>query len=90
MLYRKKPVEVEAEQWLGEGESWEKILALGLKKWLPGMMGSNSFLIETLEGNRRVQYKDFVVRGVAGEFYSCKPDIFAATYELAATPPKTE
>jgi hypothetical protein len=35
----------------------------------------------TLEGNMRISGGDYIIRGVQGEFYPCKPDIFAATYE---------
>lgn len=38
-------------------------------------------LIETLEGTHRANPGDWIIRGVKGEFYPCKPDIFAATYE---------
>lgn len=40
-------------------------------------------VIDTLEGSHRQDAKDFTIKGVAGEFYPCKPDIFAATYEEA-------
>lgn len=40
-------------------------------------------LIDTLEGQMRADPGDWIIRGVKGEFYPCKPDIFAATYELA-------
>ena len=43
---------------------------------------NGSFMIRTLEGDMRVEYGDWVIRGVAGEFYPCKPDIFNKTYEL--------
>jgi len=39
--------------------------------------------IETLEGTMRANLGDWIIKGVKGEFYSCKPDIFAATYEEA-------
>ncbi|MDN6798136.1 MAG: hypothetical protein L0L50_02335 [Propionibacterium sp.] len=42
-----------------------------------------SLIIRTLEGDMRVAPGDYVIRGVRGEFYPCKPDIFAATYEPA-------
>lgn len=42
---------------------------------------TGELMIRTLEGDMRVGYKDWVIRGVQGEFYPCKPDIFAATYE---------
>lgn len=40
-------------------------------------------VIKTLEGNHRADIGDFIIKGVQGEFYPCKPDIFAATYEPA-------
>jgi len=44
-----------------------------------------SFYIETLEGRMRAEYDDWIITGVKGERYPCKPDIFAATYEPART-----
>ena len=84
--YRKKPVVIEAVQWLGSKLSFDEIQAMGDVPWKPGPMGSESFLIETLEGDHTVSLNDFVIKGVQGEFYPCKPDIFAATYE-AVDPP---
>ena len=43
---------------------------------------TNEYEIETLEGNHLVSKGDFIIKGVAGEFYPCKPDIFKLTYEL--------
>ena len=45
--------------------------------------GTGDFMIRTLEGDMRVKYGDWVIRGVAGEFYPCKPDIFNQTYKLS-------
>lgn len=82
-LYRKKPTEVTAIQYTGKndlavadfvGDSGH-VLAL-----------SPDWLIHTLEGDMRASPGDFIIRGVAGEFYPCKPDIFAATYEAATVP----
>ena len=42
----------------------------------------NEYYIETLEGNHKCTEGDYIIKGVANEFYSCKPDIFAKTYEL--------
>lgn len=47
--------------------------------------GTGDLMIRTLEGDMRATYGDYIIRGVQGEFYPCKPDIFAATYE-AVTP----
>lgn len=80
-LFRKKPVEIEAVQWDGSQESFKAILAMGDVPWKPGEMGSDTFSIKTLEGDHLVREGDFVIRGVAGEFYPCKPLIFEATYE---------
>jgi len=81
MQYRKKPVVIEAVQWTATKESWDAIMAMGNIPWKPGEMGSNTFTIETLEGDHLVRPGDYVIRGVQGEFYPRKPDIFEATYE---------
>ena len=80
--YRKKPVVIEAVQWHGanvaEIETFTEGKAAGLKE-------SNGeidrFLIPTLEGDHIASLNDFVIKGIKGEFYPCKPDIFQATYE---------
>lgn len=80
--YRKKPVVIEAMQ-LREGiDPWPII------RWVRkngGMIGDHptqrAFLIVTLEGEHIVSMNDWIIKGVKGEFYPCKPDIFAATYE---------
>lgn len=46
--------------------------------------GDGLIVIRTLEGDMKVSLGDYVIRGVQGEFYPCKPDIFAATYERVA------
>ena len=81
MKYSKKPVVIDAEQWLGTAESWEKVQALGDIDWKPGEMGTETFTITTLEGDHIAKKGDFIIRGVAGGFYPCKPDIFWKTYE---------
>lgn len=78
--YVKKPVIIEAEQWLGTAESWEKIMAMGLTKWKPGGMDTDTFYIETLEGEHLARKGDWIIKGVAGEFYPCKAEIFEKTY----------
>jgi hypothetical protein len=48
----------------------------------PGdLCGRGQFLIQTLEGDMHANPGDWIIKGVKGEFYPCKPDIFAATYE---------
>lgn len=81
MKYRKKPVVINAVKWHGTKTSWNQIIAMGLRDWKPGEMGSDSFIITTLEGDHLARKGDYIIRGVQGEFYPCKPDIFEATYE---------
>jgi len=79
--YRKKPVVIEATQFLATKQSWDNVMALGNIKWRPGSMGSGFFVIETLEGEHVVTKGDWIIKGVKGEFYPCKPDIFELTYD---------
>jgi hypothetical protein len=86
MKYRKKPVVIEAVQWFKMGDhplvhkptasvnlEWER--RQGLPK---GSIGE----IKTLEGWMLVTTGDYIITGVKGEHYPCKPDIFEMTYEL--------
>jgi hypothetical protein len=81
--FRKNPVIIEAEQWQGDRKSFHKILAMGLKDWTPGKMGTTTFTIKTLEGDHLAKKGDWIVKDVKGEFYLVKPDIFEQTYEPA-------
>jgi Lon protease-like protein len=79
MLFRKKPVVIEAERYDGTNESLEKIAAMGGVRevsWRP-----DGLYIVTLEGTMKANICDWIIKGVKGELYPCKPDIFAATYE---------
>lgn len=85
--FKKKPVSVDAVQWDGSIEMGRE-----LSKVVNGVFYENTliFLIQTLEGDLKVNPNDWVIRGVAGEYYPCKPDIFAATYEKAEKPKETK
>lgn len=83
--FRKKPVVIEAVCWNpsesgtligGWPKSWKKIAF----KWKVGLINLCLF-IPTLEGDMTAQKGDWIIKGVKGEFYPCKPDIFKATYE---------
>ena len=77
MKVRKKPVVVEAELYDGTKISIAKVLALG-----DGIrVRHNHLVIRTLEGDHRADIGDWIIRGVKGELYPCKPDIFKQTYE---------
>lgn len=82
MKYRKKPVVIEAKlfvpysinniiDWIGNN-CYES-------KDIDGL--SDGLIIETLEGDMKANYGDFIIKGINGEFYPCKPDIFEKTYE---------
>jgi hypothetical protein len=71
MKYRKKPIVIEAEQWF-PGKQIE-----GVRDLNPIRLGE----IDTLEGRMHVNPGDWVITGVKGERYPCKPDIFEASYE---------
>lgn len=85
MKYRKKPIVVEAVRWRGDVESHREVEML---------TGQNSdaadaachvmngvYPIKTLEGTMLAREGDYIVKGVHGECYPCKPDIFEETYE---------
>ena len=80
MKYRKKPVVIEAVQFDGTDESIEWLLP----QLTSGEIGRNSqgVYIKTLEGVMKADIGDYIIKGINGEFYPCKPDIFEMTYEL--------
>jgi len=78
--FRKKQVVIEAEQWLGTEDQKEKFLANGVIIDIPSRDGS--CLVRTLEGDMTCSLNDYIIKGVKGEYYPCKPDIFELTYDL--------
>lgn len=88
--YRKKPVVIEAFQFTGEPTRIH-----GVPQWLwdaladrtiipsPDDASTKYLIIKTLEGDHRADPGDWIIQGIKGELYPCKPDIFAATYEPA-------
>lgn len=102
MKYRKKPVEIEAMRIVGYTDLLPPEAPNGYKggavwRWLrehgavlvagqdPG--GPAYGIVHTLEGKMRADIGDWIIRGVAGEFYPCKPAIFDATYEAVELAP---
>jgi hypothetical protein len=90
-LYRKKPVIIEAIQ-ISEQTEFE------IKNWSEGKVYASPVLepsqsnpkgcywqIDTLEGTMTAIPGDFIIKGVYGEFYPCKPDIFEKTYEIVGS-----
>ena len=82
MKFRKKPVVIEAVLWDGKPETANAFLgeSFGVD-WTYSGVGSLAIMIPTLEGNMRGEVGDWIIKGVKGEFYPCKPDIFEASYE---------
>lgn len=89
--FTKKPVTIEAVQWVctnvqeikdfaGDAAKFEKKVSyIG-----SGISTEQTFLvIHTLEGNMHADFNDYIIKGVQGEFYPCKPDIFKKTYTAA-------
>ena len=83
MKYRKKPVEIEAFQWKDSNDNkdypewfWEATKEQNLL-----FPGEGRVAIPTLEGMMVANKGDYIIRGVNGEIYPCKPDIFEKTYE---------
>ncbi len=88
MKFRKKPVVVEAVQWTGE--NLKEVTAFtgqhpSADKWTwkeyESVVVELGLKIFTLEGSHMASVGDWIIKGVKGEFYPCKPDIFDATYE---------
>jgi hypothetical protein len=79
--YRKKPVVVDAWQFDGTWETAKDIVTGNPQMgWSEGSEGTR-ILIDTLEGQVVASPGDWIIKGVKGGFYPCKPDIFAALYE---------
>lgn len=78
MKYRKKPVVVDAVQFNNSADIHEFC-----GDFVREPVGEDYLEIKTLEGIMRASKGDYIIKGVNGEFYPCKPDIFEKTYELA-------
>ena len=93
--YIKKPIEIEAIMLERNICSIQEVYTfmkwfthtkfkMGKEKWdehLEEVMKSQGIIIPTLEGDMIAQWGDYIIKGVKGEFYPCKPDIFEMTYE---------
>lgn len=93
MKFRKKPVVIEAWEWDQTPEKLGELMMI--RGFSNAWLGHNTsaskkvitnLRIKTLEGHHNVSDGDWIIKGVKGEFYPCKPDIFAMTYELAEQP----
>jgi hypothetical protein len=85
MNYRKKPVEVEARYF--DGTNANELIAWAHKDLNPAMNSiitetNGGIIVRTLEGSLFVPAHYWIIKGIAGEFYGCKPNIFEQTYEV--------
>lgn len=80
MKFRKKPVVIEAILWTGT--NFDDVSDF-VQDTEIAYAGNNEVQIQTLEGVITAKAGDWIIRGVHGEYYPCKPDIFEKTYELA-------
>ena len=79
--FRKKPAVIEAEQFTSDFDSPIPLPFRDRGNPVYYLRERDGFYVETLEGPLRVSDGDWIIKGVKGEFYPCKPDIFEATYE---------
>lgn len=79
--YRKKPVVIDAVKYDPEDVESIKVLSEFLNDCQGWKMVETGISLPTLEGETIASFGDFIIRGVKGEFYACKPDIFELTYE---------
>lgn len=88
--YRKKPLIVEAVQWTGQNteeiKTWSgnRIVSIPFSTSSPSKLFSPTrycLQLRTLEGTMIIIIGDWIIKGIKGEFYGCKPDIFEQTYE---------
>jgi hypothetical protein len=98
MKYRKKPVEVEAIQWTGKNhrQMFDFLTSNSFKKETMTVDGDHFYIdhskveggliIKTLEGEHIASIGDYIIKGIQGEFYPCKEEIFNQTYEAILNP----
>ena len=87
--YRKNPVEIEAVQFNGFDTTSGQVILSERPKWLISEFGNrilffgekDTLTIKTLEGEHIASIGDYIIKGVKGELYPCKPDIFELTYD---------
>jgi hypothetical protein len=77
---RKKPVEIEYVQWTGKNIN--EVFSLTNAELVENDFMSDELVIQTLEGDMRANKGDYIIKGVKGELYPCKPDVFEATYDF--------
>lgn len=86
MKYRTKPCEIEAVQWTGANEEEILFFTNGYASFFPKHLGNvdnmKVLYIYTLEGTMEANIGDYIIRGLRGEYYPCKYDVFNQKYEV--------
>ncbi len=80
MKYMKKQVIVQAIQWSGDNKKEISSFIDSKNHTFASSEPYDTLIIHTLEGDHRATVGDYIIKGVQGEFYACKPDIFELTY----------
>lgn len=89
MKVRKKPVEVEVVKFLGVDQGFEErpdwlLKAIYMDEKIRFFGTADKLDIDTLEGTMQASKGDYIIKGVNGELYSCKPDVFNKTYDIVS------
>lgn len=82
MRFKKKPVIIDAVQWTGDNHAE---MCEFIDPECFEIRANEGLIIHTLEGDHHASVGDYIIKGVNGEFYPCKPDIFWKTYEAVDT-----
>ena len=77
-FFRKKPIVLQAIRWNGSKETLDKLKTISADIYIAQ---EDYIVIKTLEGNMRADLGDWIIKGIKGEIYPCKPDIFNELYE---------
>ena len=89
MKARKKPVEIDCVQWTGSNDKEILDFCGRDNAYFTRLINNNpdsneiwDLYIRTLEGDHRAEHNDYIIKGVNGEFYPCKEEIFHKTYDI--------
>lgn len=85
MKFRKKPVEIEAVQFVNTREGRQELFDFVVGPHITWQKHANRMIVETLNGWVQLYPGEWLVRGIAGEYYPCADEIFAETYEPVIT-----
>lgn len=80
----KKPIPIEAVQYTGD--NFSEVIEWIVQNRGEALFVNNSLIIRTLEGDHRCSPGDYVIKGIRGEFYPCRKDIFEESYEVVKNP----